>query len=60
MTATTTRALLSRHEAADYLGIGLRTRDRLVAEKQIRAVRVGTTRVVRIRRTDLDEALRAL
>ena len=37
MTATTTRALLSRHEAADYLGIGLRTLDRLVAEKQIRA-----------------------
>lgn len=58
--AATTRALLTRQESADYLAVGLRTIDRMVAEGTLPAFRVGATRAVRIRRADLDAALRAL
>ena len=57
-TRTVDRALLTRPESAERLGIGLRTLDRMIAEKVIPVYRIGNTRAVRIRRDDLDAALR--
>ncbi len=44
---------LTREQARERLGIGLRTLDRLIAEGKLPAYKVGS-RLVRIRDTDID------
>ena len=56
-TADTRRVMLTVAEAADELAVTERFILKLISEGQLRAVKVGT-RVVRIRRTDLDDLLR--
>jgi excisionase family DNA binding protein len=49
---------LDKKAAAQYLGVGLRTVERLIAQGQIPIVKVGRRRVV-IRKEALDEFLQA-
>ena len=49
---------LDKKAAAQYLGVGLRTVERLIAQGQIPIVKVGRRRVV-IRKEVLDEFLKA-
>lgn len=51
------RVMLTVAEAADELAVTERFIRKLISNGQLRAVKVGT-RVVRIRRTDLDDLLR--
>ena len=51
------RPFLTVAEAADELAVTERFIRKLIADGQLRAVKVGT-RVVRIRRTDLEDLLR--
>ena len=48
-------ALLTKAEAADYLGATVRTVQHMITTGQIAAVHLG--RAVRIRRSDLDRAI---
>jgi len=61
MSSTTTRSAQSAYltvaQAADELAVTERFIRKLIAEGDLRAVKVGA-RVVRIRRTDLDDLLR--
>jgi excisionase family DNA binding protein len=61
MSSTTTRSTESPYltvaQAADELAVTERFIRKLIAEGELRAVKVGA-RVVRIRRTDLDDLLR--
>jgi excisionase family DNA binding protein len=56
-TAEARRVMLTVAEAADELAVTERFIRKLISNGQLRAVKVGT-RVVRIRRTDLDDLLR--
>ena len=56
-TAETRRVMLTVAEAADELAVTERFIRKLISNGQLRAVKVGT-RVVRIRRTDLEDLLR--
>ena len=56
-TADTRRVMHTVAEAADELAVTERFIRKLISEGQLRAVKVGT-RVVRIRRTDLEDLLR--
>jgi excisionase family DNA binding protein len=56
-TAEARRVMLTVAEAADELVVTERFIRKLISSGQLRAVKVGT-RVVRIRRTDLEDLLR--
>ncbi len=55
--AETWRVMLTVAEAADELAVTERFIRKLISTGQLRAVKVGT-RIVRIRRTDLEDLLR--
>lgn len=59
MTALTgvTPVLMTRHEAAQYLNISLRTLDEQIYQKEVQVVRIG--RSVRLRKERLDEFITA-
>lgn len=48
-------ALLTREQAADRLAVSVPTVDRLIARRELRAVRIG--RAVRVRPADLERFL---
>ncbi|MHB1490089.1 MAG: helix-turn-helix domain-containing protein [Cellulomonas sp.] len=56
-TAEARREMLTVAETADELAVTERLIRKLISSGQLRAVKVGT-RVVRIRRTDLEDLLR--
>lgn len=57
-TKTTVREVFSPSEAADYLGIGRTTLYSLIADGQIRSLKIGRLR--KVRRADLDSYVNEL
>lgn len=55
---TTTRGLLDRNAAAEYLSIGLTTLRKLVSDKEIRVLKVGSA--TRYSTRDLDAYIERL
>ena len=49
--------MMTRHEAAQYLNISLRTLDEQIYQKEVQVVRIG--RSVRLRKERLDEFITA-
>lgn len=53
-------ALLSKSDAAEYLGIGVTTLNGLRARGELSTVLIGDGRIVRYRRSDLDRFIESL